>query len=68
MSSISNIMEIEEKNKNQNPTLDMLDQIQTGIDVIKDQYKKFQIVSDRERPNLPNLDQVNSWTWCYLII
>jgi hypothetical protein len=44
MSSISNIMEIEEKNKNQNPTLDMLDQIQTGIDVIKDQYKKFQIV------------------------
>jgi len=25
MSSISNIMEIEEKNKNQNPTMDMLD-------------------------------------------
>ena len=27
MSSISNIMEVEEKNKNQNPTLEMLDQI-----------------------------------------
>lgn len=36
MSSISNIMEVEEKNKNHNPTLEMLDQIQTGIDVIKD--------------------------------
>jgi len=55
-------MEVEEKNKNQNPTMEMLDQIQTGIDVMRDAYKKLQVVSERERPNLPSLDQVNSWT------
>ena len=62
MSAIQNIMETEEKNKTQNPTIEMLDQIQSGIDVIKEQYKKFQAVADREKPSLPTVDQVNSWT------
>ncbi len=36
MNSINNIMDIEEQNKQQNPTRELLDQIQNGIGEIKD--------------------------------
>ena len=52
MNSINNIMDIEEQNKQQNPTRELLDQIQNGIGEIKDQYAKFAAIIEVERLKL----------------
>lgn len=52
MNSINNIMDIEEQNNTKNPTRELLDEIQNGIGVIKDQYAKFAAVVEEKRREL----------------
>lgn len=66
MNKIAGHMEQEEENKMQNPTMEMLDKIGSGIDIIREQYKKFQADAEKTRPLLPNMDQIDKW-WSYSI-
>jgi hypothetical protein len=41
--------------------MEMLDKIGSGIDIIREQYKKFQADAEKTRPLLPNMDQIDKW-------